>query len=128
MTEDEALEMIRARCTQLKEEVDERSKHKNPMYYAALNNFRWCSIVVTLMEGQWPMDSEIEAVCGVKQARTTSPASNIDLTKLVKPGVNVMDIINKYRDTVSDIHDQLKRVIEQQHLKVKGFYIVNQED
>lgn len=126
MTEEESITLINNRLKQLKEEVDERSKHKNPMYYAALNNYRWCSIVVTLMEGQWPMDSEIEAVCGVKQVRSST--TQLDLTKLVKPGVNVMDIINKYRESVPDIHDQLKRAIEQQHLRVKGFYIVNQED
>lgn len=126
MTEDEALEMMRTRWTQLKEEVAERSKHKNPMYYAALNNFRWCGIVVALMEGDWPMDSEVEAVCGVKQAHTSTTDLSGELTKLVKPGANVMTILDKYRDTVPDIHDQLKRVIEQLHYKVEGFYIVQE--
>lgn len=123
MTEEESLEMMRTRQTQLKEEVDERSKHKNPMYYAALNNYRWCSIVVALMERQWPMDNEIEAVCGVKQARQDSIA--LDLTSYIHDGANVMDVLNKYRDTVPDIHDRLKQAVKDAGFIVKGFYIRN---
>ena len=123
MTEEEARNMIRARLKQLEEEVDQRSKHKNPMFYAALNNFRWCTIVMELMEGDWPMDNEVEAVCGVKQPRTTQPASNIDLTKEIAPGVNVMDILNKYRDIEPDIHNKLGKAIEDAGYVVQGFYI-----
>lgn len=123
MTEEESLGMIQARLKQLEEEVQTRSKHKNPMFYAALNNLRWCSIVLTLMEGDWPMDKEVEAVCGIKQARTTQPASNIDLTKEIAPGVNVMDILNKYRDIEPDIHNKLSKAVKDAGYVVQGFYI-----
>ena len=122
MIEEEALDMIRARYTQLKEEVDQRSKHKNPMFYAALNNLRWCTIVMELMEGDWPMDNEVAAVCGVKQPRTTQTA-NLDFSKYIKEGANVMDVLDKYRDTVPDIHDKYRKAIEDAGYVVKGFYI-----
>ena len=120
MTEEESLEMIRTRWSQLKAEVDERSKHKNPMYYKALENYRWCSMVMSLMEGDWPMDNEVEAVCGVKQPRQQSVSG---LVLDVKEGDNVMDILDKYRDTVPDIHDRLKEAVKQAGLVVEGFYI-----
>lgn len=122
MTEEEALDMIQARLKQLKEEVAQRSSHKNPMFYAALNNLRWCTIVMELMEGDWPMDNEVEAVCGVKQPRTTQSA-NLDFSKYIKEGANVMDVLNKYRDTVPDIHDKYRKAIEDAGYVVKGFYI-----
>ena len=124
MTKEESLGMIQARLKQLEEEVAQRSSHKNPMYYAAVNNLRWCRIVLTLMEGDWPMDGEIEAVCGVKQSRTTQPISNIDLTKEIAPGTNVMDILNKYRESVPDIHDRLKQAVTAAGFTINGFYIV----
>ena len=124
MTEKESLGMIQARLKQLEEEVTQRSSHKNPMYYAAVNNLRWCRIVLTLMKGDWPMDEEIEAVCGVKQPRTTQPVSNIDLTKEITPGTNVMDILNKYRESVPDIHDRLKQAVTAAGFTINGFYIV----
>ena len=124
MTEEESLGMIQARLKQLEEEVTQRSSHKNPMYYAAVNNLRWCRIVLTLMKGDWPMDEEIEAVCGVKQSRTTQPVSNIDLTKEIAPGINVMDILNKYRESVPDIHDRLKQAVTAAGFTINGFYIV----
>lgn len=123
MTEEEALDMIRARYTQLKEEVDQRSKHKNPMYYTAVNNLRWCRIVNDLLNGMTPDISDIEAVCGVKQPRTTQPVSNIDLTKEIAPGVNVMDILNKYRDIEPDIHNKLSKAVKDAGYVVQGFYI-----
>lgn len=124
MTEEESLGMIQVRLKQLEEEVTQRSSHKNPMYYAAVNNLRWCRIVLTLMEGDWPVDEEIEAVCGVKQSRTTQPISNIDLTKEIAPGTNVMDILNKYRESVPDIHDRLKQAVTAAGFTINGFYIV----
>ena len=124
MTEEESLGMIQERLKQLEEEVTQRSSHKNPMYYAAVNNLRWCRIVLTLMERDWPVDEEIEAVCGVKQTRTTQPVSNIDLTKEIAPGTNVMDILNKYRESVPDIHDRLKRAVTAAGFTINGFYIV----
>ena len=124
MTEEESLGMIQARLKQLEEEVTQRSSHKNPMYYAAVNNLRWCRIVLTLMERDWPMDEEIEAVCGVKQPRTTQSISNIDLTKEITPGTNVMDILNKYRESVPDIHDRLKQAVTAAGFTINGFYIV----
>lgn len=126
MTEDESSDMIRTRLKQFEDEVEQRAKHKNPMYYAAVNNLRWCRIVLTLMEGGWPIDEEIEAVCGVKQSRTTQPGTSIDLSKYIKEGANVMDILNKYRDTVPDIHDQLKQAVTAAGFTVNGFYIVKQ--
>ena len=124
MTEKESLGMIQTRLKQLEEEVTRRSSHKNPMYYAAVNNLRWCRIVLTLMKGDWPVDEEIEAVCGVKQTRTTQPISNIDLTKEIAPGTNVMDILNKYRESVPDIHDRLKQAVTAAGFTINGFYIV----
>lgn len=121
MTEEESLSLINNRLKQLEDEVAQRSGHKNPMYYAAVNNLRWCRIVLTLMEGDWPMDEEIEAVCGVKQPRTTQ---SLDLTSYIKEGANVMDILNKYRDTVPDIHDRLKQAVTAAGFTINGFYIV----
>lgn len=120
MSEEEALAMIRERWQQLKAEVEERSKHKNPMYYKALENYRWCSIVMELMEGDWPMDNEVEAVCGVKVTRQQTVS---DLVLDVKEGDNVMEILNKYRDTVPDIHDRLQAAVKQAGLVVEGFYV-----
>ena len=70
------------------------------------------------------MDEEIEAVCGVKQPRTAQPISNIDLTKEIAPGTNVMDILNKYRESVPDIHDRLKQAVTAAGFTINGFYIV----
>lgn len=123
MTEEESTEMIRTRLKQLEDEVKQRSSHKNPMYYAALNNLRWCNIVLTLMEGDWPIDEEVEAVCGVKAERT-STAQRVDLAAYIKEGTNVMDILNKYRDTVPDIHDRLKQAVTAAGFTINGFYIV----
>lgn len=125
MTEDESLTLINNRLKQLEEEVAQRSSHKNPMYYAAVNNLRWCRIVLTLMEGGWPMDEEVEAVCGVKQPRTTQSA-NLDFSKYIKEGTNVMDILNKYRESVPDIHDRLKQAVTAAGFTINGFYIVKQ--
>lgn len=116
-------DMIRDRRIRLEEEVQARSKHKNPMFYAALNNLRWCSIVDDLLNGITPDPNDINAVCGVKQARTTQPASNIDLTKEIAPGVNVMDILNKYRDIEPDIHNKLSKAVKDAGYVVQGFYI-----
>lgn len=116
-------DMIEDRLKQLEEEVQARSKHKNPMYYAAVNNLRWCRIVSDLLNGMTPDISDVEAVCGVKQPRTTQPASNINLTKEIAPGVNVMDILNKYRDIEPDIHNKLSKAIEDAGYVVQGFYI-----
>lgn len=120
MSEEEALAMIKERWQQLKAEVEERSKHKNPMYYKALENYRWCSIVMELMEGDWPMDNEVEAVCGVKVTRQQTVS---DLVLDIKEGDNVMEILNKYRDTVPDIHDRLQAAVKQAGLVVEGFYV-----
>lgn len=121
-------DMIDDRLKQLKEEVQARSKHKNPMYYAAVNNLRWCSIVSDLLNGMTPDIKEVEAVCGVKAERTstTQRVSNIDLSKEIAPGINVMDILNKYRDTVPDIHDRLRQAITAAGFTINGFYIVKQ--
>lgn len=128
MTKGESLDMIQARLKQLEEEVTQRSSHKNPMYYAAVNNLRWCRIVLTLMKGDWPMDKEIEAVNRSRmrcQTNTyTQPISNIDLTKEIAPGTNVMDILNKYRESVPDIHDRLKQAVTAAGFTINGFYIV----
>lgn len=114
----------------LAEEVQERSTHKNPMYYHALKDLHWANVVCSLLQNQLPPQSDVDALLGIKQSREQASTTDLSsvLAKQVAPGVNVMTILDKYRDTVPDIHDQLKRVIEQQHLKVKGFYIVNQED
>lgn len=116
-------DMIEDRLAQLEEEVQARSKHKNPMYYAAVNNLRWCRIVSDLLNNMTPDIGDVEAVCGVKQARTTQPASNIDLTKEIAPGVNVMDILNKYRDIEPDIHNKLSKAVKDAGYVVQGFYI-----
>ena len=123
MTENESIALINNRLKQLEDEVSQRSKHKNPMYYAAVNNLRWCSIVLTLMEGDWPEDSEIEAVCGIKAERT-STTQRVNLASYIKEGANVMDILNKYRDTVPDIHDKLKQAVTAAGFTINGFYIV----
>lgn len=115
-------DMIEDRLKQLEEEVQARSKHKNPMYYAAVNNLRWCSIVSDLLNGMTPDIKEVEAVCGVKQPRTTQTA-NLDFSKYIKEGANVMDVLDKYRDTVPDIHDKYRKAIEDAGYVVKGFYI-----
>lgn len=116
-------DMIRDRLAQLEEEVQARSKHKNPMFYAALNNLRWCRIVDDLLNGITPDPADVNAVCGVKQTRNTQPSSNIDLTKEIAPGVNVMDILNKYRDIEPDIHNKLSKAVKDAGYVVQGFYI-----
>lgn len=116
-------DLIENRRKQLEDEVKQRSGHKNPMYYAAVNNLRWCRIVSDLLNNMTPDISDIEAVCGVKQPRTTQPASNIDLTKEIAPGVNVMDILNKYRDIEPDIHNKLSKAVKDAGYVVQGFYI-----
>ncbi len=122
MTED----MIRTRLKQLEEEVQARSKHKNPMYYKALENYRWCSIVSDLLNGMTPDIKEVEAVCGVKSARTsTTQPSAIDLSDEIIEGANVMDIINRHRD-IPNIHDILKQAIADEGYAVEGFYIIPQ--
>lgn len=118
-------ELIRQRLTQLQEEVKQRSIHKNPMYYAALNNLRWCRIVDTLMNGGEPDIGDIEAVCGVKQARSTTLGDD-SWKKMIKEGANVMDILNKYREAVPDIHDRLEREVANLGYKVQGFYIIKE--
>ena len=126
MTEDESIDMIRTRLKQLEDEVEQRAKHKNPMYYAAVNNLRWCRTVLTLMEGNWPIDEEIDTLCGNKQPHTPQPGASIDLSKYIKEGANVMDVLNKYRDTVPDIHNQLEQAVTAAGFTVNGFYIVKQ--
>lgn len=116
-------ELIQERLTQLQEEVKQRSAHKNPMYYAALNNLRWCRIVNTLMDGGEPDIGDVEAVCGVKQARP-SPKGDDSWKKMIKEGANVMDILNKYREAVPDIHDRLEQEVANLGYKVQGFYII----
>ena len=116
-------DLINNRLAQLEDEVQARSKHKNPMYYAAVNNLRWCRIVSDLLNGITPNPADIEAVCGVKQPRTTQPISNIDLTKEIAPGTNVMDILNKYRDIEPDIHNKLGKAVKDAGYVVQGFYI-----
>ena len=116
-------ELIQERLTQLQEEVKQRSAHKNPMYYAALNNLRWCRIVHALMNGDEPDIGDVEAVCGVKQART-DPKGDESWKKMIKEGANVMDILNKYREAVPDIHDRLEQEVANLGYKVRGFYII----
>lgn len=116
-------ELIQERLTQLQEEVKQRSTHKNPMYYAALNNLRWCRIVSTLMDGGEPDIGDVEAVCGVKQARS-NPEGDDSWKKMIKEGANVMDILNKYREAVPDIHDRLEQEVANLGYKVQGFYII----
>lgn len=114
----------------LEAEVRTRSSHKNPMYYHALKDLNWCTVVCALLNNELPEQGAVDALLGVK--RPKEAVGGVDITdtlvKLVKPGVNVMSILDKYRDTVPDIHDQLRRVINNQHLMVKGFYIVNKEE
>ena len=117
-------ELIQERLTQLQEEVKQRSTHKNPMYYAALNNLRWCRIVNTLMDGGEPDIGDVEAVCGVKQARVSSGTEDDSWKKMIKEGANVMDILNKYREAVPDIHDRLEQEVANLGYKVQGFYII----
>lgn len=118
-------ELIQERLTQLQEEVKQRSTHKNPMYYAALNNLRWCRIVHALMDGGEPDIGDVEAVCGVKQARTITTGTGDDSwKKMIKEGANVMDILNKYREAVPDIHDRLEQEVANLGYKVQGFYII----
>lgn len=116
-------ELIRERLTQLQEEVKQRSTHKNPMYYAAVNNLRWCRIVNALMNGGEPDTGDVEAVCGVKQARSVTPGDD-SWKKMIKEGTNVMDILNKYREAVPDIHDRLEQEVANLGYKVQGFYII----
>lgn len=117
-------ELIQERLTQLQEEVKQRSTHKNPMYYAAVNNLRWCRIVSTLMNGGEPDIGDVEAVCGVKQARTITTGGDDSWKKMIKEGANVMDILNKYREAVPDIHDRLEQEVANLGYKVQGFYII----
>ena len=117
-------ELIQERLTQLQEEVKQRSAHKNPMYYAALNNLRWCRIVSTLMDSGEPDIGDVEAVCGVKQARVSAGTEDDSWKKMIKEGANVMDILNKYREAVPDIHDRLEQEVENLGYKVQGFYII----
>ena len=117
-------ELIQERLTQLQEEVKQRSTHKNPMYYAALNNLRWCRIVSTLMDGGEPDIGDVEAVCGVKQARVSVGTEDDSWKKMIKEGANVMDILNKYREAVPDIHDRLEQEVANLGYKVQGFYII----
>ena len=117
-------ELIRGRLTQLQEEVKQRSTHKNPMYYTALNNLRWCRIVDALMNGMEPTQEDVEAVCGVKQARVSVGTGDDSWKKMIKEGANVMDILNKYREAVPDIHDRLEREVASLGYKVQGFYII----
>lgn len=119
-------ELIQERLTQLQEEVKQRSTHKNPMYYAALNNLRWCRIVSTLMNGGEPDIGDVEAVCGVKQARVSAGTGDDSWKKMIKEGVNVMDILNKYREAVPDIHDRLEQEVANLGYKVQGFYIIKE--
>ena len=116
-------ELIQERLTQLQEEVKQRSTHKNPMYYAALNNLRWCRIVSTLMDGGEPDIGDVEAVCGVKQVRSSTTGDD-SWKKMIKEGANVMDILNKYREAVPDIHDRLEQEVANLGYKVQGFYII----
>lgn len=116
-------ELIQERLTQLQEEVKQRSTHKNPMYYTALNNLRWCRIVSTLMDGGEPDIGDVEAVCGVKQARPSLKGDD-SWKKMIKEGANVMDILNKYREAVPDIHDRLEQEVANLGYKVQGFYII----
>lgn len=118
-------QLIHNRLVQLRGEVQERSKHKNPMYYTALNNLRWCSIVDALLNDQAPSGEDVNAVCGIKQARTTNPTSvsKVDLTPYIKDGAKVMDILDKYRDTIPDIHEQLRGVVQKMGYHIDGFYI-----
>ena len=119
-------DLIDNRRKQLEAEVAQRTGHKNPMYYAAVNNLRWCRIVSDLLNNMTPDMNDVEAVCGVKQPRTTQPVSNIDLTKEIAPGVNVMDILNKYRDIEPDIHNKLSKAVKDAGYVVDGFYIRKQ--
>ncbi len=112
-------QMLKNRYNELTEEVKERSKHKNPMYYQALTQLRWARIVCALISGGEPSDEDVDAVCGIKLARQVS-TPHVELK--VKEGDNVMDILDKYRD-VPNIHDKLHAAVKQAGLVVEGFYI-----
>jgi hypothetical protein len=47
----------------------------------------------------------------------------LDLTPYIYDGANVMDVLNRYRDTVPDIHDRLKQAVKDAGFIIKGFYI-----
>lgn len=120
-------QMISNRLQQLSDEVSKRAGHKNPMYYKALENYRWCRIVHALLNGDQPAVGDIEAVCGVKAARTSTTQPDVLslLREEVVEGVNVMDIINRHRD-IPNVHDLLKQAIADEGYVVEGFYIISQ--
>lgn len=126
-------EQLRERCEALRQEVKERESHKNPMYYHALMNYSWSKIACALLSGQQPEQSDVDYVCGVKKVRsTTTPGTSLpkDVAKAIEDGsivnIRVMDILDKYRESVPNIHNLLSKALVDNGYAVKGFNIVKQ--
>lgn len=121
--------------SKLENVVRERSSNKNPMYYHALKDYTWSKIVCALANGKEPDAKDWDYVCGVKNRRSSSIQSVSAPTKLnnqslpdevinmIDDGVKVMDILDKYRDTIPNLHKLLSKAVIDKGFRVEGFYI-----
>lgn len=114
-------EQINDLVQKYQEEVTMRSKKKNPQYYHALNNLNWALCLQAALSNK-PLPTEAwSRLCGTSRV-APSPVSTSTLSIELHDGDRIMDILDAHRD-IPDIHDQLKRAIDEQGFKVDGFYI-----
>ena len=115
-------EEINGLVKKYEDEVAERSKKKNPQYYHALNNLNWSRCLQAALAGQPLPPDAWSKLCGSSQGTSVT---SIPCTKLkieLHDGDRIMDILDAHRD-IPDIHDQLKRAVDEQGFRVEGFYI-----
>lgn len=116
----------------LEKETSERSRHKNPQYYHVLKDTTWCRIVVALLKNTAPSEDDINYVLGIRSKQRCSTTLPEDVLNAVKDGsitkMNVMDILDKYRDTVPNLHSMLQNALKEAGYVCKGFHIVTEKE
>lgn len=102
-------------------EVRERSVKKNPQYYHAVRNYQWAVCLQAALNSKPLPEEAWSALCGERSVKSTNSAI-VPLSLNPKPGDNVMDILDKYRE-VPGIHDMLNKAIHDAGYHVEGFYV-----
>lgn len=114
------------------DEVQERSKNKNPMYYRAVERLRYATIIQSLAENgdltQQAQDA-LDALTGVKTERVNLSVDSIRerMSKEVRSGAEVLPILDKYRhkfEPETKCHDMLEDIIKEKGLHVRGLHII----
>lgn len=94
-------------------------------------NYSWSRICVALLNDEEPSEDDVNYVCGVRRSKQ-APMPSTTLPKSLQDAIddgsittmNVMDILDRYRDSVPGFHDLLQSALKEAGYVCRGFSIV----